>query len=72
MYDAGINEKDIQRMSGHTTADMTRHYNKSICLHYQMMDATAPLSSSVVLSVSKVRKSPAAYKSAIRQGDLRF
>lgn len=30
MYDAGINEKDIQRMSGHTTADMTRHYNKSI------------------------------------------
>jgi hypothetical protein len=30
MYDAGINEKDIQRMSGHNTADMTRHYNKSI------------------------------------------
>ncbi len=30
MYDAGINKKDIQRMSGHTTADMTRHNNKSI------------------------------------------
>ena len=30
MYDAGINEKEIQRLSGHTTANMTRHYNKSI------------------------------------------
>lgn len=30
MYDAGISEKEIQRLSGHTTAMMTRHYNKSI------------------------------------------
>lgn len=30
MYDAGVNEKEIQRLSGHTTANMTRHYNKSI------------------------------------------
>lgn len=30
MYDAGISEKEIQRMSGHTTAQMTRHYNRSI------------------------------------------
>lgn len=30
MYDAGISEKEIQRMSGHTTAMMTRHYNKII------------------------------------------
>ncbi len=30
MYDAGIEEKEIQRLSGHTTATMTRHYNKSI------------------------------------------
>ena len=30
MYDAGIPEKEIQRLSGHTTAAMTRHYNKSI------------------------------------------
>ena len=30
MYDAGISEKEIQRLSGHTTANMTRHYNKNI------------------------------------------
>ena len=30
MYDAGVDEKEIQRLSGHTTANMTRHYNKSI------------------------------------------
>jgi len=30
MYDAGIREKRIQTLSGHTTADMTRHYNKNI------------------------------------------
>ena len=30
MYDAGISEKEIQRLSGHTTANMTRHYNKHI------------------------------------------
>lgn len=30
MYDAGISEKEIQRMSGHSTAMMTRHYNKII------------------------------------------
>lgn len=30
MYDAGISEKEIQRLSGHTTAKMTRHYNKAI------------------------------------------
>ncbi len=30
MYDAGISEKEIQRMSGHATANMTRHYNKHI------------------------------------------
>lgn len=30
MYDAVISEKEIQRLSGHTTANMTRHYNKSI------------------------------------------
>ncbi len=30
MYDAGIPEKEIQRISGHTTANMTRHYNKPI------------------------------------------
>lgn len=32
MYDAGVNEKEIQRMSGHTTSEMTRHYNRSIGL----------------------------------------
>ena len=30
MYDAGIDEKTIQRLSGHTTPEMTRHYNKAI------------------------------------------
>ncbi|MBE5849884.1 MAG: hypothetical protein E7298_06970 [Lachnospiraceae bacterium] len=30
MYDAGVSEKEIQRLSGHTTTDMTRHYNKMI------------------------------------------
>lgn len=30
MYDAGIEEKEIQRLSGHTTPMMTRHYNKRI------------------------------------------
>ena len=30
MYDAGVNEKEIQRLSGHTTARMTQHYNKTI------------------------------------------
>ena len=30
MYDAGISEKEIQRLSGHTTVNMTRHYNKYI------------------------------------------
>ncbi len=30
MYDAGISEKEIQRLSGHTTANMTRHYNRQI------------------------------------------
>ena len=30
MYDAGIPEKEIQRLSGHTTSAMTRHYNKQI------------------------------------------
>ncbi|MCR4655048.1 MAG: site-specific integrase [Lachnospiraceae bacterium] len=30
MYDAGISEKEIQRLSGHTTANMMRHYNKTI------------------------------------------
>ena len=30
MYDAGIPEKEIQRMSGHTTSAMTRHYNRQI------------------------------------------
>ncbi len=30
MYDAGVSEKEIQRLSGHTTAAMTRHYNKTI------------------------------------------
>ncbi len=30
MFDAGISEKEIQRLSGHTTVNMTRHYNKSI------------------------------------------
>ena len=30
MYDAGISEKKIQTLSRHTTADMTRHYNKTI------------------------------------------
>lgn len=30
MYDSGIPEKEIQRLSGHTTANMTRHYNKHI------------------------------------------
>ncbi|MCR4657675.1 MAG: tyrosine-type recombinase/integrase [Lachnospiraceae bacterium] len=30
MYDAGISEKEIQRLSGHTTADMTRHYNRRV------------------------------------------
>lgn len=30
MYDAGISEKEIQRMSGHTTSAMTRHYNKRL------------------------------------------
>lgn len=30
MYDAGINEKDIQILSGHTTANMTRYYNRKI------------------------------------------
>lgn len=30
MYDAGISEKEIQRLSGHTTAMMTRHYNRSV------------------------------------------
>ncbi|MCR5238420.1 MAG: tyrosine-type recombinase/integrase [Lachnospiraceae bacterium] len=28
MYDAGIPEKEIHRLSGHTTSAMTRHYNK--------------------------------------------
>lgn len=30
MYDAGVDEKVIQRLSGHTSANMTRHYNKTI------------------------------------------
>lgn len=30
LYDAGINEKEIQRLSGHTTSEMTRHYNRRI------------------------------------------
>ncbi len=30
MYDAGIEEKEIQRLSGHTSPMMTRHYNKRI------------------------------------------
>ncbi len=30
MYDAGIPEKSIQRLSGHADPDMTRHYNKRI------------------------------------------
>ena len=30
LYDAGIEEKEIQRLSRHKTATMTRHYNKSI------------------------------------------
>ncbi|MCR4656711.1 MAG: site-specific integrase [Lachnospiraceae bacterium] len=30
LYDAGISEKEIQRLSGHTTAMMTRHYNRNI------------------------------------------
>ncbi len=30
MYDAGINEKEIQRVSGHTNAKTTRHYNKPL------------------------------------------
>lgn len=30
MYDANIEEKEIQRLSGHTTPMMTRHYNKII------------------------------------------
>lgn len=37
MYDAGISEKEIQRLSGHTTANMTRHYNKTIS-HYSEDD----------------------------------
>ena len=32
MYDAGISEKEIQRLSGHTTAMMTRHYNRSVSM----------------------------------------
>lgn len=30
MYDAGISEKEIQRLSGHTTSNMTRYYNRSL------------------------------------------
>nr|MCR5301572.1 site-specific integrase [Lachnospiraceae bacterium] len=30
LYDAGIDEKEIQKLSGHTTASMTRYYNRSI------------------------------------------
>ncbi|MBR6359140.1 MAG: tyrosine-type recombinase/integrase, partial [Lachnospiraceae bacterium] len=30
LYDEGISEKEIQRLSGHTTSQMTRHYNKTI------------------------------------------
>ncbi len=30
MYDAGISEKEIQRLSGHTTANMTRYYYRKI------------------------------------------
>ena len=28
MYEAGIDESTIQRSAGHSTIDMTRHYNK--------------------------------------------
>lgn len=30
LYDADISEKEIQRLSGHTTSTMTRYYNRSI------------------------------------------